>query len=722
MKRFLTISALLISFWASALACGPWMRPQYYVFSVYNRVQASSDARLAPMYNFWRQYVGEDISSWKVDQLSSIGEAEFSTTDNPIILYARQHGDTEMLEYLRQLTTYHNYTCESDTWDYPTRSQLDARARVLKDISLRAVNYHGQRLSGQYALLHVRCLVQLGEAQAVADYWNSRGKNLPQSVYKDMARGLYAWSLLALGQKRKALTEYADMGDMASIAWLAKDERNLKGIMTEYDIDPNSPLLIYLVQDFVNTTPDNAEQQRQYYRYSPEPEVLAQYQNRIAQMQKFRDFALQVVKKGKTSSPSMWQAAAGLISYRLGNTDDAKKLLKEAIKMKGSQRMKDNARLCQLVVSSGEADSSDKFQDYLLSELQWLQSAIENENKHLIANNNLYEGNHYLEVATNLIYDKLTPLYLRQGNSNLAGALCGMLHNFSRKIEGISDNDIYPSYDYYNFIDTISSSQAIAYAQFLKSGGDSRLEKWLVSQNAHIDNTYFIDRIGTKLMREGKFQEAIRYVSQVPVSFMAEQGISRYMARRDYNVERWFRRQVVDHWDDYSSQDSPQNVKLTSNQKLLFCNDVVRLENAVAQNPTDDISLYQLANLYFQASYKGDCWYLTRYASSVYDTICYPDEKDFMAESIKILKQAKSCTRNEKLRQKCIYALAFIPYGEPYLTYTWDESYNQIAHYNTRSYYYKAMSELAGYYKMRNGNVEPFISKCDNLFHFMASK
>ena len=151
MKRFLTISALLISFWASALACGPWMRPQYYVFSVYNRVQASNDARLAPMYNFWRQYVGEDISSWKVDQLSSIGEAEFSTTDNPIILYARQHGDTEMLEYLRQLTTYHNYTCESDTWNYPTRSQLDARARVLKDISLRAVNYHGQRLSGQYA-------------------------------------------------------------------------------------------------------------------------------------------------------------------------------------------------------------------------------------------------------------------------------------------------------------------------------------------------------------------------------------------------------------------------------------------------------------------------------------------------------------------------------------------------------------------------------------------
>ncbi len=719
MKRFITISLLAVTAWVTSLACGPWGRPNYYVFSVFNRSQAS-DARLAPMYNFWQQYAGENVYAWSVDNLSSVREADFDTSSNPIISYAREHNDTEMLTYLRLLVKYYNHVCESDTWSYPTRTSLDEGTQVMKDIALKAANYHGSRLYGQYALLYVRSLVQQGEAQAVINYWNTKGKTLPESIYKDMARGLYAWSLLSVGQKREALAEYADMGDMASIAWLAKDIRNLSGIKTEYEADPNSPTLIYLVQDFVNTVPDDADSKLQYYHNFKEKEIYDYYQEQVRDMRNFAEFAQQVVKSGKTTAPAMWQAAAGMIQYRLGNTDEAMKILDKAMGMKGTQRMKDNARLCRLMVSTKNADSSDKYQNYLLSELQWLQGVTKQEDRQY-STKNIYgfDGNHYLEVATNLIYDNLTPRYIKQGNTNLALALSGMFHNFSKKLDGQNDADIYFYSDFGNYLDSISADQMKEFALFTKNGGKTKLEKWLASQNTTLDNTFCADRIGTKLMREGRFSEALSYVGQVPVSYVAQQGISRYMARRDYNVERWFKRQVVDTWAAFEGKDDTADAPLRTNQKLTFCNDVLRLEKAVEQNPNDDKSLYELANLYFQASYKGDCWYLTRYASSVYDTLCYTGEKDFMAASVELLKRAKACTHDETLRQKCIYAIAFIPYGEPYMTYSWDEQYNQIVHYNTNCHYYKAMSDLANYYRMRNGKVEPFISNCDMLISFI---
>ena len=39
MKRFIILSAVMAITLATAWACGPWMRPNYYMFSAFNRNQ-----------------------------------------------------------------------------------------------------------------------------------------------------------------------------------------------------------------------------------------------------------------------------------------------------------------------------------------------------------------------------------------------------------------------------------------------------------------------------------------------------------------------------------------------------------------------------------------------------------------------------------------------------------------------------------------------------------
>lgn len=717
MKRFITLSVLALSAWCASQACGPWVRPTYDVFEVYNSNLLDPQERLRPMYDYWQQYAGEEASSWRVDQLGRLSLDDLATTDNPIVIAARTRGDSEMLAYLRHLTTYLRISANAgtDTWDYPTREKAAATSTALKEIERAARQYTGTRLKDQYALLLVRSLVQQGNAQGVIDYWSSTGSKLPATVYKDMMRGLYAWSLIATGRQREATYEYADMGDMASIAWLVKDQRwSLDGIKKEYAADASSPTLTFLVQDYINSMASSLSSQQYYLtNYGEDADIRQGYETNRAELQRFASFAAHVLHEGKTVSPSMWQAAAGYAEYLLGNNAEALKLLDKARNLDGTDYMRDNARLCRLVASTAGADNSKSYQNYLLGELKWLaDKAKATPNRPDVYG---FDNNHYMAVLTNLTYDNLVPKYLAMGQTNLATALSGMTNTLEYNLnEGTYD--VYINGDYGEMLDKLSAAQWIDYTAFLKNKKGSSLEQWLAGKVQPINENMVTDMTATKFMRQGRFAEAIPYLERVPVDYISTQGISRYMARRDYNVDRWFKRQVVDRdWDDiFSAAPAP----VSTNQKLQYCRDVVALEQKVntAATPED---MYRLASLYYQAGINGDCWYLTRYGHSINDEICYPEEKDFSVAAIELLRQAKSTTDDEQLKQKCLYALAFIPYGEPYETVTYDENYQPHYSYNYNSYFYKSMFELVQYYYEHQGNVAYYISHCDVVMTYV---
>ena len=351
-----------------AWACGGWVRPNYYMFSVFNR-DMMEDTYQQEANKFWASYVGDDFYDSMLSDFGNVTPQEFDKSENALITTAKKKNDTEMLSYLRLLNKYLNNNGAGDNeWNYPTKEQLANRKAVIKQVLTQALAYKGSKLKNQYALLVMRCNMTLKDNQGNINYWTTTASKLKDSLYKNWMKDIYAGALYNTGNKDKACEIYAELGDMTSIKYCVRKKRNLKGIKEEYAANPNSPTLIFLVQDFVNNTQETLDN-------NSDPSIMQYveatgiYQNDI---DGFIDFAGQVLKEGKTKSPAMWEAARGFVNYMNGNQGDAIKQLTNAQNLDGTQRMRDNARACLMLASIKSAKPDDKYFDYLTAEYKWL--------------------------------------------------------------------------------------------------------------------------------------------------------------------------------------------------------------------------------------------------------------------------------------------------------------------------------------------------------------
>ena len=728
MKRFIILNLLALATVGSLLACGPWGRPMYYVFSAYNRQQLGEtfQPRMQP---FWIDYTGDNTAGYAMQSLAYVDMEHFEESTNGIVRKALDSGDKEMEDYLRVLVSYVQLSrdLDDDNWAYPTKSQKAQRNMRMQYLHDRAKSYSGTRLLPQWRLMAMRTLMAMGNTQGIIDYWTKAQSTLKPSVYKDMMRNIYAGALLRTGKRKEACDIYAEQGDMLSLKWIMRDGRDMNGIRSEYARDPNAPTLVYLVQDFVNR---GSFSLRSQYEYDWEnPAYIAASQQ---EMRQFIAFASQVVRDGKTDVPALWQSAAGFLTCNLGDTQQGLAMLDKAMKMRGTQRMLDNARVCRWVASTANADGSKKYQDYFLDELKWVQTVEKKEIEQYQRDYNSYgfASNHYTEVMQNVMYDIMPARAAQWGNSNLSTAFQGWMSNHERQIAG-SDlgEDYWVSGDYKYALDSLPSTEMIAYRDYLTAGkgATTALERYLnTGTSPEMTADYFNDRIGTKLIREGNFEAAIPYLEKVPVSYYGTLAISYYMARRDMEEHRWFRHQVVcrgEWWGECGEDPTP----VKSNQKLDFCRKALDYQHVIDQPAGAGISAaearYLLASLLYQASYKGECWYISRYGQSWGDECCYRGEKDFVAWAAQLLDEAATMTNNDfGLRQDILYARAYVPAGTRYITRSWDADYNMTETKDVNSREYSTMNDLANFYRTNSRQAARYVTRCDVLQQFMRGK
>lgn len=723
MKRFTILSILALMAVMQAVACGPWSRPMYYVFSAYNRQQLGYT--FTPrLVDYWVKYTGNKDAGYALSSLNWVNPEDFENSTNSIVRTAIDRNDHEMEEYLRTLVTYINASSsiDDDNWQYPTKQQIKNKNTSMEYLNNRARAYKGTRLRPQYCLLTMRTFMGMADTQGIINYWNSTQSSVENGVFKDMMRNIYAGALLRTGKRKEACDIYAEQNDMLSLKWIMRDDRNLSGIKSEYNRDPNAPTLVYLVQDFVN---NGSHTLRAQYEYDWEnPAYISESQKEI---QQFITFAQQVVKEGKTKCPALWQSAAGYLTCNMGNYKQGLEMLDKAMKMKGTERMLDNARVCRWVASMNEADGSAKYQDYFLNELKWIQTVEKKEINNYGGDLNVY-GNfsdHYTEVLQNVMYDIMPAKAQQWGNTNLSTAMQGWMNHHEQTLAN-NNEEVWISNDYKYALDLLTSDEMIQYRDYLNNPRQgNELERYLnIGAGSEMSEDYFNDRIGTKYIREGRFEEAIPYLEKVSLSYIGTQAISFYMARRSYHEDRWFRNQVVCHSEYWDCDESPTPVKY--NQKLNFCRDMVMLKNSIAnpvpEDENDIISVpqlkYKMASILYQASYKGQCWYISRYGQSVSDEVCYKNEMDFVAEAARLLDEAIADADDFTLKQNALYARAYIPLGSLYHTQTWDEEYNVTDHYNKQSEEYQTMYQLATFVMNNRSQISPNILRCDVLKQF----
>jgi hypothetical protein len=729
MKKFIISSALLLLATVQTWACGPFLNTHNkYLFSIYHRNVLYGPMKVYDTQTFWKQYTQSRDSAFSYEK---------SHAD--IVSTAKSRNDRELLSYMHWLDAYQAIVRQlQDTWTYPTKAQLASRKVTISKMLQACTAYRGSRLRQQYLLLRMRANMISGNYASNLALWNRTASRMKAGVYQEWMRGIYANALFKTGKMLDAADIYAQQGDMASLRYCVSKYRSYAGIRSIYAQRPNSPVLDYLVEDFVNSAQETIDCYANPYESGSSTKDIEEvikangcspkYEKEVND---FVAFASQVIAEGKVKDPCMWKTAQGTLCYLFGRQDEAMKALDAAMTLEGSSRSKDNARAIRLVASARSATLNGDYENYLVKEFQWLEQAIKADG----GVTKDYIDNHYEDVLSRLVYQTLAKRYAAQGNLNMSLALRGMLDELGQSMTGsnYSPDQLHTLFRYddgtqgwngdYNgeyaeSLDSLTADQFISYYNFLTTSHSSQLEQYLASRT-YRNAEYFNDRIGTCLLREGRFAEAIPYLSRVSLAFMNQQNISGYMAKNDFETPRWFRHQKVD-WD----QMGPETGTLTRNPKLAFAKKMVALlQQADAPLEVEEkLKLdYQLATLYYQASHEGDCWFLTRYGKNFSDSIC-PGEKDFVAEAMWHLERSKQSV-NENLKASSLYALAFIPDG-PWadVQYKWNDNLNvsealYTVHPAARQFL--AMAELKGYLSANTSSfIAPLASRCDVLRQF----
>lgn len=684
MKRFIIISLLCLGMGMNkAYGCAGMSTHNYYLFSV----------------------TGSTTFQQRVDEISrknwiayGDGAIQYGYNTDEFIEVARKKGDQLMVSYVQQLKKY--LKCSDQirySWDYPTKEEVAKRNQTLTAVRAYAQSKLGTRLRSQHGLLFMRCNMLLNRHTENIKFWEQTASKYIETVYKEMMQNIYAGALLKAGRKAEGAAIFAQQNDKESLYTCYYKGRSAAAIRQEYQRDPNSPVLPFLLQDFVNNT------QEAYDTQNNQAEGGKLFIRDISKEEAMQMCALaqQAISEGKTENPALWRSAEAMLQWFFGNRNTALKLANEAVGMNGTERIKDNARVVRLFIRSDRSAADSNLDNFLADELPWLESKMKDD---------FFFGMAFDRITTQVLVNK----YTKRGpiGTALLAAYCDIS---SQPWEGeapTGSNQDHSS-EFFCHIDSITPQQLLDFANYVKAP-QTRLETW-IAKHVKLDNDYVNDLLATKYLRRGEWQNAINSLKKVPLSYLQQQLIVPYMAQRSYKALPWADPKDVE-------EGNPENYPIKKSQKMEFAEEMLRLENGYSalNGEQQRQRAFDLAVRYYQSSVYGQAWYLTRYAKSVYDEQ-RNDEIDRMAKAAQLLGVAKQST-NFLLKEKALYALAYLP-DQPWLTEEWNENsgrYEKRLHRSSRQY--RALSELLAFKKQNATRISPYVSRCDVLKQFQKQQ
>ena len=678
--RFITINSRRMTFAAlcalvfflsphKAMACAWVETHNYYLFHVYDNEEFRNRVDRISLNN-WKVYLGSSEDYYYFDA-------------KEVKDFARKQGDDLMVSYIDNLERY--LQCAGDviaeSWDYPSKEDVAQRNRVLNSILQYAKGKLSSRLRSQHGLLVMRCNMLLGKHSDNITFWEQTASKFIESVYKEMMKNIYAGALYKTGQLDKSGQLFAEMGDWNSLMTQYYKKRSFQAIREEYERNPNSAVLPFLLQDFVNNTQEGVD----------EDETLGKLFVRdisTKEAQQMIQFAGQVVKEGRSNVPVMWMAAKAWLEYLIGNQRQAIIDINQTMNLDGTDWMKNDARIIRLYISAAHSKVDSHFDTYVATELEWIER-MSNE-----THDAFYEN-----ALDRIVHQLLADKYAKAGRIETSMGLLAATH----------------ASEYGYALDTLEVGSLISFTKYFDGQSANPLDRYLSSR---IDNDSYNmeDLIGTKYMRLCQWDEAIKWLQKVPMSYYNHKGYAVYAARRTPSVELWVKRQWLPAEMEYEYEDQ----HMTVNPKITFATDMKTREEKLARLKGKDYqqACYDLAVRYAQASYEGDCWFLMRDGKSCDDSVRV-NETDFIAKSVDLLRKA-SQTTDVRLKESALFALSFVYFNSN----CWYESvYNRsTGKYNTipqpKTDQYKAFAALVDFEKTNSKGVSTYVSRCDEYIQF----
>ncbi len=667
LMRFIAISCLLACY-QSVFACA-WMETHnYYLFHVYDAEGFRSRVDRISRDN-WRVYLGsdEDYYYFRADEVKD---------------FARKKGDDLMLSYVNNLERYLQCSDEvvAESWDYPSKADVAQRNKVLNSVLQYAQSKLTSRLRSQHGLLVMRCNMLLGKHTANITFWEQTASKYIESVYKEMMKNIYAGALYKTGQAARAAQIFAEQGDWESLMTQFYLKRSYAAIRQEYLRDPNSAVLPFLVQDFVNNTQEAVDEDG--YGKLFVRDISTREAEQMVQ------FAGQVVKEGKTKTPALWMTARAWIEYLLGNRVQAVSHIDEAVTLDGTDWMKNCARVIRLYIRSAQNQVNPQFDTYLGTELAWMQQMSEQTHEAF-----------YENALDRIVHQHLADKYAKAGRIETSMGLLAATH----------------AYEYEGALDTLEVHSLLSYIDYFNNPSANALDRYL-KPRITFDSINLDDLIGTKYLRLCQWDEAIPWLKKVPMSYYNSRGYAIYAARRKPDVEPWIKRQ----WLPLDAEYGYEEQHMTVNPKIAFATDMRDREAELRKlkGKAYQQACYDLAVRYAQCSFTGDCWFLMRNGKSEYDEV-RANETDFNAKAVGLLRRA-SQTTDVQLKERALFALSYA-YLNPdrWFEEKWNRTTSKFdANPQPQTLQYKAFAALIDFEQTNSKGVSTYVSRCDEYIQF----
>ncbi len=720
MKKFFIISLLLL---IPAMAQPCFDIGYGNKYWSYFMLREFGDEFEPDFFKFWNAYVRENLIDSDLRLLTENSAVNFD--DYKIYVSAKKKNDSEMLEYLRLNNLYRqrrnndydfcsnlykeaygdDYDPEWNDWYYPTKDDLDKAKANLDEVITAAKGYKGSKYADRYILLAMRALFQSGQFDEVIKYYTESLSRIPAtSDCLTLIDDLYAGALLRTGKKDEAIEIYAKINDNVSLSWCVAGKYEYKTLMDTYNKNHNSKAIPWIMIQFIDNI--NYELGRkEFYGKDDSLHNLAikrDAANFIAEANRIAD-------SKATDNPALWKSAVAYCNYRLGKYQDAKKQIDAAMSMAGSASVKENARMTRLLIYAADKNYTPAYANFMLTELKWLKSKVKADVENYIEN---------FETVHDAISDK----QLKAAVGGLHLSICKTDPNMYANSNGLgwfmtADYESRLDYSSRYFASLCDLTAAETEDFYNKFSTRDELSKWLWGQIEH-NQDYFNDLIGTKYLAEGNYQKAIQFLQKVPLTFLDQQAIAKYMLYRDYSKAKWDVLQLkgsdINSW--YADEDEVELPALIKNPKLEFCKEMTSLMGQASQPQ----KAYEIATRIYQASNDGDCWFLSRYLkSSYYEISSTPSEIDFVKETRRHLETAINAS-DPKLKEKALFALALTSIPDSYETreYNYDAGkYETTVDRNHQNF--KDFQRLYNFEKGRTPSS--FVTECDSYDYFVRN-
>lgn len=464
-------------------------------------------------------------------------------------------------------------------------------------------HYTSGPLLGRYALQMVRALCLLRQYDECVRYWRETNRRLPDNVVKKMTELKVASALYKTGHTDEALGIYAQYGDVASIRAINKGEIENE-LEFVYEHCPNSPYIEGEIQKWLlYYGSDYAE----YCFRREEPNQWdAQKMNGLLKV------AQRAVKEKTSKQMAMWFYTLASLHDMKGEPYKALHFLNRGRQFQKSSFLRDSYRVLHMWLEAQTAIYDSTYEQRLMNDLKWLVSKIEREVPASLSKTLQDENNevYYVEdtrkgfqVSANSFYwnDAMRRILLRK--------VCPRMHeagNYTREIQlaNLADNLLGIKNDYANemfvIMDRLSYKATRNYFSRVYHPEDE-FDRFL-NNKGKTDKSYWYDILATKCMREHRYQKALVYLKQIPLSFQQRMNVYCYMDKDPFS---------------YDMETFKTDSLLAQDCKLHFAEKMALYERNMKWNRNPNIRAE--AKMQYAMGLRNSvhrCWYLTRYSSN----------------------------------------------------------------------------------------------------------